>query len=153
MEENDIEKLPFLKLDQVGVVVRDIEKAVEYYQALGIGPFEPSKGDLIEREVDGKPVDDVKNLGMKANMGQVQFELIQPISGESVQKKFLEIRGEGINHLGFCVDDLEKEMAKLVKKGFKVISSGKHPGGGAFAYFDTDKVGGVIFELYQKPSR
>ncbi len=33
------EQLPFSKVDQIGVIVRDIDKAVEYYQSLGIGPF------------------------------------------------------------------------------------------------------------------
>jgi len=65
----------------------------------------------------------------------------------------LETKGEGINHLGFLVDDIDREVAKLVKKGFKVISSGKFLTGGGFAYFDTGKVGGILFELIQWPSK
>jgi len=146
-----IENLPYMKVDQVGVIVRDMDRAVEYYQALGIGPFESLNVVPADRKVYGKPADDVKNLARVAQMGQLQFELIQPVSGESVQKEFLESKGEGINHLGFFVDDIDKEVAKLVEKGFKVISNGKFVGGGGFAYFDTDKVGGVQFELIQWP--
>lgn len=62
-------------------------------------------------------------------------------------KEFLEKQGEGINHIGFFVDDLAAEIAKLVGKGCRVVSSGRTTGGGAFAYFDTDGVGGIIFEL------
>ena len=151
MSKTRTEKLPFSKIDQVGVMVRDMDKALDYYQSLGIGPFEGSDATAINRVVYGKPADDVKNLARMAKMGQVQFELLQPISGQSVQREFLDRHGEGINHLGFFVDDLDKEVAKLEKKGFKVISSGKYVDGGGFAYFDTDKVGGVLFELVQWP--
>ena len=153
MEKIGTEKLPFSKVDQVGVVVRDMDKAVEYYQALGIGPFEPLNVTSIDRKVYGKPAPDVKLKVRMAQMGQIQIELIQSMEGESFQKGFLESKGEGINHLGFFVDDIDKEEAKLVEKGLKVVSSGRFVGGGGFAYFDSDKVGGVIFELIQWPSK
>ena len=151
MEKIGIEESPFSKVAQIGVIVRDMDKAIEYYQSLGIGPFEPLKTTSTDRKAYGKPAPDVKNLVRVTQMGQVQFELVQPVSGESVQKEFLEGRGEGINHLGFLVDDLDKEVAKLVEKGFKVTSSVKFVGGGGVAYLDTDRVGGVMFELIQWP--
>ena len=63
----------------------------------------------------------------------------------------MKSKGEGINHLGFFVDDLAKETAKLEVKGFRVLYSAKFVTGGGFAYFDTDKVGGIISELVQWP--
>ncbi len=147
-----MEKSPFSKADQVGLIVRDIDKAVQYYESLGIGPFEPMKGPPpFDRKVYGKPAEGIKNKVMVAQMGSVQLELVQPVSGKSVQMEFLESRGEGISHLGFFVGHLDKAVPKLVEKGFKVILGGRFAGGGGFAYFDTDKVGGVIFELVQWP--
>jgi len=151
MEKSEAQKSSSLQIGQVGVVVRDIDKAVEYYSSFGIGPFEPLNASIIEREVYGKPAEDVKNIVKVAQVGKVDLELVQPAAGESIQKEFLERHGEGINHLGFFVDDLDQEVAKLVEKGFKVIMSGKFIGGGGFAYLDTDKVGGVQFELIQWP--
>ena len=148
MGKSGTEKSLFSKVDQVGVLVRDLDKAVEYYEALGIGPFHPPKKAIpINRKVYGKPAPDVKNRGIMAEIGEIEFELVQPVSGESIQRKFLETRGEGINHLGFFVNDVEKETARLIEKGFKVISSWRYAGGGGGAYFNTDRVGGVIFEL------
>ena len=139
------------KLSHVGIIVKDIEKAIEYYQSLGIGPFERINLTPIDVKVYGKSADDVKLRARAARVGQVQYELLQPVSGESVQMEFLKSKGEGISHLGFFVDDIDKEVAKMVEQGFKVISNGKFVGGGGFAYFDTDKVGGVQFELIQWP--
>ena len=89
-----MEKSPFSKIDHVGVIVGDIDKAIEYYQALGIGPFESLNLTLTDRKLYGKPADDTKNLVMVTQMGQVQLELIQRLleSGESLPKEFLESR-------------------------------------------------------------
>jgi methylmalonyl-CoA/ethylmalonyl-CoA epimerase len=146
-------KSPFSHVHQIGVIVRDMDEAVALYEGLGIGPFESPKGPapIFDRQVHGKPAPDVKNRISMAQMGAVQLELVQPVSGKSLQMEFLEKRGEGVNHLAFLVDDLDGEVAKLAQKGFRVISSGK-TAMSAFAYLDTDKVGGVIFELIQQAS-
>ena len=144
-------ELPFTRIDHVGVTVVDLEKSIAHYQSLGIGPFEPLHTTLYDRQLYGKFVDDTKALVRVAKIGQVEFELVQPVSGESVHKEFLEKHGEGVSHLGFFVDDLDGEVTKLVAKGFKVVTSGKFVGGGGLAYLDTDKAGGVFFELIQFP--
>ncbi len=151
MEKTESEKSPFSKIAHIGILVRDMDKAVEYYQSLGIGPFEPLTAIAIDRVVHGKPAENVHNLARMVQIGSIHLELVQPISGESVQKEFLERHGEGINHLGFLVDNLDKEVGMLVGKGLKVISSAKFVGGGGFAYLDTDKIGGIVFELLQWP--
>jgi len=146
-------KSPFANFCQIGVIVRDMDEAVKFYESLGIGPFESPKGPapIFDRQVYGKPAPDVKNRISTTQMGAVQLELVQPISGKSLQMEFLEKHGEGVNHLAFLVNDLDGEVAQLVQKGFRVISSGK-TARSAFAYLDTDKVGGIILELIQQPS-
>ncbi len=142
------------KLDHVGVVVRDMDKAVEYYQSLGIATIGPEtlfkSSSVADFKVNGKTPDTIVKLRIRyAQIGSFQLELIQPVEGKSPPKEFLNNRGEGIDHIGFTVDDLDKETDKLVKKGIKVIYGGKHQTGG-FAYFETRKVGNVIIELMQR---
>ena len=138
---------PFSQLHHVGVVVRDIDKAIEYLSSLGIGPFEPHFPDppLLEKLVRGEPADYKLEMS-NGKIGQAKLELIQPVEGESPHKEFLNSKGEGIQHIGFAVNDLDGEVAKLTKQGVKVLMSGKWPGGG-FAYLETDAVGGIIIEL------
>lgn len=143
----------FSKIDQIGVVVRDLDKAIEYYQSLGIGPFRSVSATVTERKVRGVPNDSWKFRLSVADMGPVQFELVQPVAGDTLHKEYLEKKGEGINHLGINVDDIEKAQAELEKKGLKVIYSVRFLGGGGAAYFDTGEVGGVLFELMQFPKR
>ena len=131
------------KFDHVGVVVRDLDKAVEYYQSLGIVE---EVSDLMTEE--GKKA---KLIGRVLRIGSLSLELWQPIRGKTVQQEFLDSCGEGINHIAFTVDDYDKEYAELVEKqGFRLIFGSKPPvsaeGGGA--YFDTRKEGqNIILEL------
>jgi len=142
--------LPFSKVDHIGIVVKDIDKAVAHYQALGIGPFKKANIIVKDRIEYGKPTSNHKEIRM-AKIGDFCIEMMQPVSGESFPKRFLESRGEGINHLAFSVDDINKETAKLIDKGFNAISTAKFEDGGGFVYFGTDIIGGVIFELVQWP--
>jgi methylmalonyl-CoA/ethylmalonyl-CoA epimerase len=140
---------PFSRAYQVGVVVRDMDRAVEFYESLGIGPFvEGPSSVATDRKIYGKPAD-VKVRGTIAQMGQIEFELLQPVAGESIQKEFLDNKGEGVIHICSRVDNIDREVAKLAEKGFSVISSGRLSDGGQFAYIDTREVGGVILELFQ----
>ena len=153
MQNECAETLPSPRLFHIGVVVKDIEKAVGHYELLGIGPFEERKGPApTERTYFGQPAGEVHVRVTAAWMGSVQFELIQPVSGESIQGNYLAKHGEGINHLAFLVEDCQKVLNLLIKRGFHVIASGKLAGGGEFAYIDSDSIGGVVFELIQPPA-
>ena len=131
------------KFDHVGVVVRDLDKAVEYYQSLGIVD---EVSDLMTEE--GKKA---KLIGRVLRIGSLNLELWQPIRGNTVQQEFLDTCGEGINHIAFAVDDYDKEYANLVDKhGIRLVFGSKPPisaeGGGA--YFDTREEGhNIILEL------
>ena len=135
---------------QVGVVVRDIDRAAAFYERLGIGPFvEGPSAHALERKIYGDDAPDARVKGRIAQMGAVEFELLQPVSGNSIQAEFLEKHGEGVIHLCAHTDDLDRDMAELTALGFRVISSAILEDGGRFAYFDTREVGGLILELFQ----
>jgi catechol 2,3-dioxygenase-like lactoylglutathione lyase family enzyme len=146
-----LDKSLFSKVDQIGVVVRDMDKAIERYQSLGIGPFEPLKpgSPIIEKRIMGKPVPlDSFNLTIRvAYIGTVQLELIEPGQKESLWRQHLDTKGEGINHLGFLVDDIDEAIANMEKRGYKTIYSSKEANGNGSAYFDTAGVGGILIEL------
>ena len=150
MEQSEKFVLP--ELAQVGVVVKDIDQAVNYYSTtFGIGPFRLFDLDIPNVTLHGKPIS-LKFRAAFTRMGPIQFELIEVPEGESIYWEFLDKKGEGLHHLGFYVTDIDKEVAKLERLGIGVLQGGKLNGGG-FAYLDTERVGGVIFELLQRPPR
>lgn len=142
----------------MGMPVKDLDKAVEYYQSFDIGTFQPEvmfdTSSMADVKVYGKTSDTVvkARTRMITNIGPLAFEFIQPLEGEAIYKEYLDRRGEeaGVSEFAFTVSDLEKETAKLVEKGVPVILSGKPEIGGAFACFDTRENGGdIVIKLIQ----
>ena len=137
------------------VIVKDIDKAMAHFKSLSVGPFPPLVGGPEGTPATGKTVRgessdyDMDLRLAEGGMGGVGFELIQPLKGESIYDEFLAEKGEGIHHLAFLVDDLDKEIAEMAKRGFKVLQTGARPQG-KWAYFDTDTIGGCIVELVQR---
>jgi catechol 2,3-dioxygenase-like lactoylglutathione lyase family enzyme len=137
----------------MGVATRDLDKAVEYYQSLGIATLQP------EGVLDSSSSRDFKVLGLtgsaartrmrKAMVGSVTYEFAQSLERETTYGECLSHRGEGAYSLDFAVDDLQKETAKLAYRGARVVLSGTHRDSGAFAYFDTRKVGNLMVKLVQ----
>jgi hypothetical protein len=112
---------PSWKLMQIGLVVRDMDKAIKRFSVLGFGPFAPKILPPGTKEwIRGKP----SNANVKVNatmVGEIELELCQPVSGESPHQEFLDSKGEGIQHVMFAVDDLGKEIDRLTKQGATVL--------------------------------
>lgn len=130
----------FSKVDQIGIVVRDLEKAARTYkEVLKQEPLPP-----IEFETDN-----VKLRIVFFQLGEVQLELIQVLEGENIHTKFLKEKGEGLHHLGFFVKNLEEALAVLERDGIKVLWRGEALGVAKFAYLNTEEILGVTLELIQ----
>ena len=135
---------------QVGIVVRDMDRAIAFYEALGIGPFvEGPSAHAVDRRIYGRLEPDAEVTGRIAQMGSIEFELMQPVRGKSIQAEFLEKHGEGVVHICAHTDNLATDIERMAANGFPVISSAEFDDGGKFAYFDTREVGGVVLELFQ----
>lgn len=145
---------PYSVVDHIGIVVKDMNSAVAFFKSLGYGPFKGgSSGGNSQRELPGKPVQEIQLNMQMFKIGQLRVELTQPIAGDTPQKNFLETRGEGIDHISFRVDDIEKEIDELSKKGFKVTYRVKFVPEGGLAFLQPDNMNGIAFELLQVPKR
>lgn len=137
------------KVNQVGIVVRDMDKAIKnYWEIFGISFPKVLIPEYFNRVYRGKP----ENFRMKIGLAMVrdlQIELVQPLEGETTYGEFLEKWGEGIHHLGFDVNNLDERVAAFQKLGVGVLMSGERVGA-KFAYMDTEGSVGIIVELVQK---
>lgn len=139
------------QVNQVGIVVKDLDKAIQFYsQVFGLGPFRAWELALPEVVSRGKRMPLKMKLAF-ASLGPIQFELIEAPPGDNIYREFLETRGEGLHHLGFDVSDLEAQLSQVKKQGIGVLLSGGTERV-SFAYLDSGQTGGVIFELIQRRS-
>ena len=144
-------KLP--DLGQVGIVVRDLDRAMAYYtEVFGVGPFQIIDFAPDKHWVRGKPAPVRLKIGMAA-MGPVHLELIEPVEGDAPHKWFLEEKGEGMQHLGFYIDNYDAWLDHLKANGIEVLMAAETfvegMGDVRAAYVESDKVGGVLFELIE----
>ena len=154
METNKTGKSTFSRLIHIGVVVRDMNKTIARLTALGIGPFKPRILPPDARETyRGKPFVPSKRVTIQTTrIGDMELELIQPIDGDSPHREFLDAKGEGIQHLGFMVDNLDEEVEHLTAQGSEILLTSQFKGGGGVAYLDLDAAG-LIVELVQPGNR
>lgn len=125
----------------IAIAVKDLESSENLYEtAMGL--------KVTHRE-------EVAEQGVKASMLQPQsgegtaIELLEPTGEDSPIHKFLESRGEGIHHICFFVDDIEKSLRELKKRGVRLID--ETPRVGAYnskvAFIHPKAMSGVLVEL------
>jgi methylmalonyl-CoA/ethylmalonyl-CoA epimerase len=136
------------KFMQIGFVIKNTEKVLEYYEkTLGIGHFDTA---VMAAAFDGGKY---KMKISVAPLSGIQFELIEPLEGDRIHSDFLKQGREGLHHLGFSVKGLDEKIRELQGKGIKVLEratmlteDGKKLGI-EYAYMDTAHISGVIYEL------
>jgi catechol 2,3-dioxygenase-like lactoylglutathione lyase family enzyme len=114
-----------LRLDNVGIVVEDLEAAIEFFRELGL---ELEGQGMVEGEWAGR----VTGLGdqrveiamMRAPDGHGRLELSRFLAPEVVA----DHRNAPVNALGylrvmFLADDLDETLVRLRKHGAQLVSS------------------------------
>jgi methylmalonyl-CoA/ethylmalonyl-CoA epimerase len=134
---------------QVGVVVKDLDKTVEYLTSLGMGPFKINTVTHPSATVHGEKVFYEVRLA-KSQQGPVELELIEYQKGKTIHKEFLDEKGEGLHHIKVTVKDIDATVNRFARKGIKPLQEDRAVGGGGMAYLDTARVGGLIIEVSQR---
>jgi Glyoxalase/Bleomycin resistance protein/Dioxygenase superfamily len=140
----------FTETLQVAIVVRDLEAAMRtYVHDYGIGPwdiYEFNPGNVKDLREYGQPVERSWRLAF-AMVGQVQWELIEPLDDESVYARFLAEKGGGVHHLGVAAPRFDETVAAQAERGNGVALSGEFSGI-RVAYLATDRELGLITEIF-----
>jgi len=148
MAKEEEQKIP-LEIVQVALVVRNLEDTIQKLRSLWkVGPFEIRESDNPGGIVHGRKAHIKARLAF-AKAGPIDLELIEPVEGENIYWEFLQTKGEGVHHLKIPVQDFESELARIKGKGIGVLQSADSPRV-SYAYLDTEKTLGVIFELLQR---
>lgn len=127
-----------LKIDHLGIAVKDMSEAKRAYEALGF---------KIEAEHD-VPTEKVKTAFI--TVGESHLELLEPTDPSSVIAKFLEKRS-GLHHICVLVDDIEKSMAEMKAAGAQLLDETPRIGAGGcrVAFIHPKSAAGVLLELKQ----
>jgi methylmalonyl-CoA/ethylmalonyl-CoA epimerase len=128
---------PFHTLHHICIVVHDLERAVAWYEGLGMGPWfdYPKSGTYVEFEVPNREASDAMRYKC-LDLANVQIQLCEP----------------GMYHLGFEVPDRDAAETAGRALGLGVTARGKRADGSGFCYFDTRAQAGVVLEVRKTPA-
>lgn len=137
-------------LYQIAYVVPDLDAAVETYeQTLGSNRFMVLRKAAVQNQTyRGQPSDVTQDIAF-GYAGNMQIELIQPLTGPSTYTELLEARPMGgLHHVGAWVEDFFAAAKALEGAGHPMLQYGEFAESTHFAYFDTTASLGSLLEIF-----
>ena len=128
-------------IDHIGIAVKSIEQAGKFYT-----------------ETLGLKIEDVENVAdQKVNVAFIpitdsEVELLESTEPDGPVAKYIDARGEGVQHIAFCVENIEEALAELKAKGVRLIDEKprKGAGGAMIAFIHPKETNGVLVEICQR---
>tara|TARA_B110000438_G_C15713525_1_gene606444 strand:+ start:681 stop:1082 length:402 start_codon:yes stop_codon:yes gene_type:complete len=129
------------KIEHIGIAVANLDAANQLFEKL-LGK-ENYKIETVESE-------GVKTSFFK--VGESKIELLEATNDNSPITKYINKRGEGIHHLAFNVEDIEKEIKRLKGEGFTLINENYKEGADnkLVCFLHPKSTNGVLIELCQE---
>jgi methylmalonyl-CoA/ethylmalonyl-CoA epimerase len=128
-------------IDHIGIAVKGLARASAFYK------------DILGLEV--KAIETVAE--QKVNVAFIpitdsEVELLESTEADGPVAKFIEARGEGVQHIAFRVENIEEALAELKAKGIRLIdqSPRKGAGGARIAFIHPKETNGVLVEICER---
>jgi len=129
------------KIDHIGIAVRSIEKTSELLN------------NILGLKVAGEEIVEEQKVKVAfLPLGDSELELLESTSPEGPIARFIEKKGEGIQHIAFRVDNIEKALEKLKKEGVRLIDEKPRygAGGAKIAFLHPKGTNGILIELSER---
>ena len=131
-------------IEHLGIAVNSLEEAIPFFEKV--------------LELECYAVEEVADQKVKTaffKVGQTKIELLESTDSEGTIAKFIEKRGQGVHHVAFAVEGLEKELEFVAEQGVKLID--KTPRKGAeglnIAFLHPKSTCGILMELCENPNK
>jgi methylmalonyl-CoA/ethylmalonyl-CoA epimerase len=129
------------KIEHIGIAVQDIEASNKVFAK--IFGKENYKSEIVASE------------GVVTSFFQVgenKFELVSATNSDSPIAKYLEKNREGMHHIAFDVEDIEKEMKRLQNEGIRILNDKPKQGADnkLVCFLHPKDTNGVLIELCQQ---
>lgn len=130
----------------IGMVVRDLEKTLAALRSLGIFKIPDGKPLVLE----GKNPEGANPAGtilrLDVTCGDLAIELLQPVSGDNLQQRWLDAHGEGVSHVCYAVPDIDRARASMAAQGVPVACHIRE----MTSYYHTGEPVNLQIELQQE---
>ena len=85
-------------------------------------------------------------------MGESEVELLESTAPDGPIARYIEKKGEGIQHIAFRVENIDEALEELKEKGIQLIDETPRTGAGGarIAFLHPKSTGGVLVELCER---
>ncbi len=128
-------------IDHIGIAVKSIEEAEKFFtDILGL------KLQKLET------VEDQKVKTGFFPITDIELELLESTEPDGLIAKFIEARGEGVQHIAFRVENIDNALKEFQEKGVRLIDKEPRKGaaGARIAFIHPKETHGVLVELCEK---
>jgi len=133
--------MKILKIDHIGIAAKSIDQVAPFWTTiLGL----PMAG----RET----VEEQKATTAFLPVGESELEILESTSPDGALAKFIESRGEGVQHIALRVENIEEALKELKEKGVRLIDEKprRGAGGAKIAFIHPKSTNGVLLELSER---
>jgi methylmalonyl-CoA/ethylmalonyl-CoA epimerase len=133
--------MKILKIDHLGVAVKSIDEGKNFWtEVLGLN-FEGFE-----------TVEEQKVTTAFFPVGESEVELLESTAPDGPIAKYLEKKGEGIQHVAFRVENIEAALEELKQKNIRLIDEKprRGAGGAKIAFLHPKATNGVLVELCER---
>jgi len=130
-----------LKIDHLGIAVKSIDAGKNFWS------------DVLGLEFEGaETVEAQKVTTAFFPVGESEVELLESTAPDGPVAKYIEKKGEGIQHVAFRVENIDEALAELKEKGIRLIDEKPRigAGGAKIAFLHPKATGGVLVELCER---
>ena len=131
-------------IEHIGIAVKSLDEAIPFWEKqLGMKCY------AIEEVKEQK----VRTAFFK--IGQSKIELLESTDPEGPIGKFIEKKGEGVQHIAFCAPGLQANLDELAASGVQLIDKAPRKGaeGLNIAFLHPKSTAGVLMELCEDPNK
>jgi len=128
-------------VDHIGIAVADLEEALKLYT------------ETFGLELQGTEVVEEQKVKVAfLPIGDTEIELLESTDPEGPIAKFIEKRGQGIQHIALRVDDIDAALDEMRAEGIRLIDEKPRygAGGARIAFLHPKATGGVLIELCER---
>lgn len=129
------------KIDHIGIAVKSIERTSELLSK------------ILGLKVVGKEIVEEQKVKVAfLPLGDSELELLESTSLDGPIARFIEKKGEGIQHIAFKVNNIEEVLEKLKKEGVRLIDEKPRygAGGAKIAFLHPKSTNGILVELCER---
>ena len=129
------------KIDHIGIAVKNLEEALNFYE--NILGLKSAGFEIVEEQK-------VKVAFLP--IGDTEVELLESTEEDGPIARYIAKNGEGIQHIAYRVDDIEKAIEDMKEKGIRMIDEKPRygAGGAKIAFCHPKSTHGVLIELCQR---